>query len=456
MQKQSKSKMVIVRLSIDDIQNDPFFFSVPGEVSDPNMIREVVLKKYFSNLGILEAFVDDTHMVLQWVPDRVNQQAEALYTESQRLVKERKFNEAIVKLQQAIRLNDQDAEYFYKLGLVYFEKKAFQDSIGSLQKAVEICPIHYKAFLLLGINWVKLRKLQKAESKVLQAMRLNPKSVQVFLNMGAILSYQKRFNEAIDMFQRALDLSPRESRAFLGLARIYTMLGDVDASNMAYRKVIELAPGTQMAEFAKRSITVTDGGGSGAAPPANREELFTKGMVFFLSGRYRESSTQYKRYLMSHPRDDYGWYLMGESKLRTGENEEAASCFKQAIKINSRRGLYFKALGIALHYLGKPREVVEVLKKSSEYGKNDSLCYTLMGVNFLRMRKFDESIKNLQQALKRDPNNPLALYNLALTHVQLEENEKAMDLLEKMDNLPLLDNLKAKAGKLLKTISAAM
>ncbi len=455
MELKSRSKMISAALKVADILEDPFFFSIPGEVTDPNAVREVILKKYYTDSGILESVVDRDMITLQWYPDRIDHDAEKLNQEAKQLLKNKEIDQAISKWQNAIALYE-DVEYLFRLALVYFEKKNYMDSIRYLEKAVEICPIHYKAHLLLGINWAKLRKLQEAEKYVMHSYRLNRSSVQSVLNLGVLFSNQKRYDEAVKMFTLAIELSPRESRAYLGLARIYSLTGEIEASNTNFKKVIELAPGTQMAEYAKRSLVIKQEAQSDANTQNNREEQISEGMGLYLSGQYREASAHYKKYLMTHTRDDYGWYLMGETKIRTGELEEASSCFKQAIKYNSKRGLYYKGLGIALHFQGKSKESIEVLKKAIEFGKKDALCQTLQGINALRIRKLDDASKNLGMTLKSHFNNPLALYHLALTHIQMEENDKATELLEKMLELNLLDSIRVKAQNLLKNINISL
>lgn len=451
----SKSKIITVSMRLIDIQNYPHFLKIPGEITDPNVIKDIVLRKYSTDVGILEGFIEGERLILQWCPERVDQSAEMLHLEAIELAKTKKFEMAVARWEKAIFLNSGDVDYFYKLGLVYFEMKKYHDSIQYLEKAVKICPIHYRAHLLLGVDWIKLRKFNEAEIQVLESNRLNRSIILTYLNLGAIYSVQKRFNEAIEMFNTTIQLSPTESRAYLGLARIYNMLSDVEASNSYFKKVIELAPGTQLAEFAKRSIRVLEKDVADVGTTDNREERFAKGMGSFLSGNYRVSAGHYKAYLKSHPSDDYAWYLLGEAKLRTGELNESADCFKRAIRLNSKRALYYKSLGIALHYLGKSKEVFEVFKKSIEMGKKDALCWTLQGINLLRQRKIEDAIKNLTLALKKNQNNPLAMYNLALAYIQTEEKNQAAELLENILAFEYYAPIKGRAKKLLKNMGSS-
>jgi len=451
----SKSKMITVSIRLKDIQNDTHFFELPGEITEPSTIKEIVLEKYSTDVGILEGFIDGERMILQWYPEEIDRSAEMLHQEAIELAKTKKYDLAITKWEKALSLKDDDIDYLYKLGLVYFEMKKYHESIQNLEKAVRICPIYYRAHLLLGINWIKLRKFHEAEIHVLESNRLNNSNILTYLNLGAIYSVQKRFNEAIEMFNTTIQLSPKESRAYLGLARIYSMLSDVEASNSYFKKVIELSPGTQIAEYAKRSIRIPDQNVTDLDTKDNREERFARGIGSFLSGNYRVSVNEYKEYLRNHPSDDYAWYLLGEATLRTGELIESADCFKRSIRLNSKRGLYYKTLGIALHFQGKSKEAIQVLKKAIEMGKKDALCWTLQGINLLRQRRLEDGINDLKRAMKKNPNNPLAMYNLALAYVQTNEKDHAVELLEKVLDFEYYAPIKRKAKKLLTNLNSS-
>jgi cytochrome c-type biogenesis protein CcmH/NrfG len=144
--------------------------------------------------------------------------------------------------------------------------------------------------------------------------------------------------------------------------------------------------------------------------------------------------------------------LLGETKIRTGQLDESVDCFKRAIRLNSKRGLYYKSLAVALHFQSKSKEVLEVLKKAIEIGKKDTLCLSIQGIHQLRIHKVSDSINTLNLALKKNPNNPIALYNLALAYMNQDEVDKAINTLEGMNKFKYYVPIKEHAKKLLKKI----
>jgi len=467
----SKSKMISVTILLSDAELRLNIQSDGAQPLSHEAVKEAVIAKYHSDAGLTEAFIEEDRLVIQWMPEHINREAEAYHQAAVEFAKRKLIDKAMANWEKGINLNPHDADYRYKLSLLLYEKKQYADAILHLERAVTLCPIHYKAHLLLGMTWLKLRKFEKAENALEDSRALHMKNMLVHLNLGAVYSVQRKFNEAIAAFEVCTELNPREARAYLGLARIYTVISDTEQANRFFRRVAELAPGTKMAEYAQRAIKVdsvvvpdeskTRQSGSSdspslratAQPVENRDDQFSMGMGHYIAGQYNQAAQQYKAFLQTHPSDDYAWYLLGETLLRLGKPEEAADCFKRSIRLNDKRGLYFKCLGVALHQLGKTNEVTQVLKKAIELGKRDGLSFSIYGANLLRSRKIDDGINYLQMAIKKNPNNPYALYQLALGLVQQNETDKAKMYLDQIMAFPAASPIKDQAVKMIQTLS---
>lgn len=447
-------KSVSVTLLLKDINSDPFYFQVGQESHEPDEIKSTIMEKYHPSAGALNGIIEGEKLILTWSPDLIHDDAEQYHKEAIISIKQKQYEEAIEKWQHAIQLNGKDPEYYYKLGLIFFERKDYLASIEYLEKTVNICPIHHKALLLIGINYIKIRKFEIAENFIIESQRLDKNNILTYLNLGAIYSVQKKFNEVIEMFNTAIQLNPKESRAYLGLARVYNILTDFDAANRNFKKVIELAPGTKMAEYAKRSIQAPEKEDRLVVDvKKNRDTYISTGMIHYIAGNYKNASKSYKEYLAVQPKDDYVWYLLGEVNLRLELVSEAASCFKRAIRLNKNRSNYYKALGTALHYLGKPNETIEVFKHVFELANQDTLSEAILGINYLRLKKYSEAMPYFKKAIERNPNNFLARYYLALTLVQQKDFNNAKKetkyIISQKNEFPL----KNKAKRLFQTIS---
>jgi len=449
-----KPHEVSVSINIKDIREDLDFFNIPNETSQPEMLKNFVLEKYKTKHGNLKGQIDGSDIILNWKPVKFSLDSEVLYDRALEFINKNDYEKAVSLIQKAIKFSKEGIDYYYKIGLILYENKQYNKSIEVLAKAIQICPIHHRSILLIGLNYMKIRKFDKAEKYVLECNRLNKQNVLTFLHLGVIYSIQRRFNDAIQMFNKTVKLSPNEIRAYLGLARIYTMLNDVETSNKCFQKLIDIAPDTKLSEYAKRSIVSTGTIKSHIFPKNKRGTFISKGMGYFISGEYAMAAKQYRQYLKNKTSDDFGWYLYGEAKLRCGDLEEASDCFKRAIKLNNKNGLYFKALGIVKHYQGKPTETIDTLHKADELGKKDDLCTTLIGMNYIKLRKIEDSIRYLESSIQKNPNNPLALYYLAMAYFQKNDKNQAVQMIDKILSFKYITPIKNQASRLLKNIQA--
>jgi len=455
-----KNKQVTVSLQLSDIKKNRAYYNLPGDEDlDNNIIKNAVSQRYATEHGRMEFEIGDSSLIITWTPETVSKEGEAYHFAAVEFTKQKMFDKAIRTWKKALDDNGFDVDYLYKLSILYFERKKYSESILNLEKVIGICPIHSKALLLLGINWIKLRKFDKAENYVIDSLHLNSSNILTYLNLGAIYSVKKDFDKSIEMYSKCIELSSKEARAYLGLARIYNMMNDHGKANNHFKRVIELAPDTRMAEYANRSLhfekpkqAIGEANTGNNPKHASREDLFSYGMGQYLTGQYKKSADQYKSYLQTHPSDDYGWYLLGETLLRTGEIEESADCIKRAIRLNGKRGLYYKTLGLSLNYLGKSKETVQVLKKAIELGKRDALCLTIHGINLMYEQRIEDGMKFLEKSMHKNPNNPLAMYNLALGYIKFNQQEKAKKLINRLLKFDYFLPLKDQARKLLTTI----
>lgn len=448
----SRSKAVTVTVSITEMKNDPHFHSLTDEDQEVENLVQKILALYHPESGILEHFIENDDLTMQWIPERVDRTAEAYHKDAIEMAKIKKFDISVQKWKQASEINPDDVDYLYKLGLVYFELKKYAEALKYLNKTVRICPIHAKANLLAGICCMKLKKINEAEIFVNQSYRLDKSNILIYLNLGAIYSIKKKYNEAIQMFQEALQLNPKDVRAFLGLAKTHRMVNDDEAANAYFKKVIEVAPGTKAAEFAQSSIKVTEKEAPLQITEIKRNESLEKGRQSYITGKFEESNKIFTEYVKLQPSDDYAWYLLGETKIRLGNFPEASDCFKRSIKINSNNGLFFKSLGLVFHLQGKSIEAIEVLKKAIDLGKTDPFTDTLYGINCLREKKHIEGIKYLEESIRKDPNSPLALYQLALARIKQNQMDQAKSIVNKLMAIDVECPIKEQAETLLTEI----
>lgn len=94
------------------------------------------------------------------------------------------FDEALIDLNQAIKLNSDDSDLFFNRAVVFFKTSLICWGWGRLQKALELNPESSKIYSHLGNINFHLNKFDTALSFYDKAISLNPEDPAALLRKG--------------------------------------------------------------------------------------------------------------------------------------------------------------------------------------------------------------------------------------------------------------------------------
>jgi cytochrome c-type biogenesis protein CcmH/NrfG len=98
------------------------------------------------------------------------------------------------------------------------------------------------------------------------ALKLAPKSVDVSTDLGVSYLYTQQTDRAIAQFESSVAIDPKHLKTWLNIGIAKGMVkGDIAGGEAAWKKVIELAPGSEEARRAQQGIDALKGGHKGAA-----------------------------------------------------------------------------------------------------------------------------------------------------------------------------------------------
>ena len=117
--------------------------------------------------------------------------------------------EAIEALNEAIRLDPNEAEYHYKLALAWNETGQTDKTAPSLVKAVQLNPRHSRAWYNLGLARNQAGQPEAAIAALLKAENLEQNDPSIpYARATILLNPLRRIPEAIEAAQRALQIQP--------------------------------------------------------------------------------------------------------------------------------------------------------------------------------------------------------------------------------------------------------
>jgi tetratricopeptide (TPR) repeat protein len=162
-------------------------------------------------------------------------------------------------LEDLLRVEPENVNVLYNLGMCYSETGSIDRSIEILEKCVRLAPAHANALTALGFSYSHKGEQEKALAKLTAALDLNPDNFFALKNYGAVLAKLGKFDEAIASLEKANRLIPDSPEILYGLGLAHKEKGEVKAADELFKKVIQAdrdAKLTEVAKTARREIAL--------------------------------------------------------------------------------------------------------------------------------------------------------------------------------------------------------
>ena len=222
----------------------------------------------------------------------------------------------------------------------------------------------------------------------------------------------KKVQAAIDLYQKALAKDSGFALAYAGIA---------DASLSMYRHTKDSFWSDKALRAAQQAEQLN----------ANLPEVhFSLGSVYTDTGKTAEAIAELKRAVELASKSDEGYRRMGQVYTVIGRKPEAIEAYKKAIELNPYYWENYDALGGAYYSFGENEEAVAAFKKVIELEPDNAAGYDNLGVVLMRMERWKDCIPNFQKALQLQPY--YATYsNLGTAYFFLKRYDEAVQMFEK-------------------------
>ena len=169
--------------------------------------------------------------------------AQQALDEGNRLLDINETEKAIEAFNQAVALNPDLAEAYFKLGIAYSlieneqgselpgemeepgngkkkadenkpeSVKAFEKAVATYKRLIDANPEDDVSFFNLGRSLNKLNKDEDAEEALEKAVKLKPEDVEYLTELGAIRIKLAHYREAVEPLEKALQIDPENAEA---------------------------------------------------------------------------------------------------------------------------------------------------------------------------------------------------------------------------------------------------
>jgi tetratricopeptide (TPR) repeat protein len=259
-----------------------------------------------------------------------------LRSEADEASSQKKFDVAIAKYQEALKVDDKDPDLYYNLALAQANAQQYDDALVAADKAVQLQPAEGQ-----------YRELKKKIAEI--------KENQILIRARGILEegdklYQGGdFAGALKKYEEARPMVPTEKQGpiWAQMGRAYAKQNQNDQAVAAFNKAIEVAPDQ----------------------PDFRKAL---AQFYMNQKRYDEALNVY-----ADPRTtrkaspDQAVFELGKTLSNQGNGEVAELAFERTLQLNPQHADAMFELGMMLYYAKKnDKRAAELLTKYTEIGKD--------------------------------------------------------------------------------------
>lgn len=365
------------------------------------------------------------------------------------------------------RVLDQDpgnAVALVGMSLVALASQQFPAAIGLAQVAVSVQPEMKPAWVALGQAYKAADQLAEAETAYRQALSLDGMDVLALMGMGELKIAVDDAEASAHYYEMALRKNPAQATAHLGLGHARACMGKFTDALQCYEQVLELRPGLPEAEYAAGYALVRMGKLKEAedryrralqARPDFAAAWLNMGSLLREQGRDLYAQAALERALELRPDLVGAWlnmavlerdrknYRKAEEYLRSAfaldpgrvdtqvtwaqfrcQERDLAGAWawlRWAGMTDSTNSEVFNMEGILHHTEGHYEQAVAAFLRAEELGNRAAASNR--GNSLLDLGRVDEALEAHRVAVRRDPENPGAHYNLSMTQLRIGDYE---------------------------------
>ncbi len=147
-----------------------------------------------------------------------------------------KIEEAKQDFLASIKLDRNNGDPYFNIGLIYFDESNYPQALHYLRRAVEIDP-HDSQFLTeLGHLYLEMDREEEAMALFRQAFQSDPDDAQVDFHLGHYFLYKKRdLKHAVKYYEKGLKKDPEDQFALADLAVAHWIRGNRRKASTIYK-----------------------------------------------------------------------------------------------------------------------------------------------------------------------------------------------------------------------------
>ncbi|MDE0106971.1 MAG: tetratricopeptide repeat protein [Bryobacterales bacterium] len=376
---------------------------------------------------------------------------------------------AVEAFERAVAIGLQDPSPYLNLGLLYASRGQLESALEAFELGLERDPSNRSARfnharVLLGLGRAREAVLElerltavapedweaavalvdarllagQRDSALGDALELaaTAPDAPALVSLGKILTREGELAPAADILEQALAMSGDDMAVWIELSRLRQKEGDSERAVRAAERAVQLAPGKPEAILGYAEALISSRRHqraleflTGVSQRMDHRPGFhhTLGVAYFGLHRFIEAAAAFGRATELDPAWDTPYFLLGTSRLASGDSLGAAEAYRQAIAANPHNPLPFVYLVRAYDRLGPDFDAlgVEAARRALELDPQNVECSIRLARHVLEQGRLQEARAALEGIVRSHPDILKSRILLARTYNRLGMPEEA-------------------------------
>lgn len=174
--------------------------------------------------------------------DFQNKAVDELLKEARELEKCGDYEQAETKYNDLLKLDKNNAEILFHLGMLYYNTKRYQQALDLLIKSSQLEPSKALQHFCIGLVFEKINNIPQAMQAYEQAIALEPQWIPPYINLGNTLFNVGEPEKAKSFYQKVVDTEPNNFIGYLSLGNVFLKQYQLDKAIANYEKALTLQP----------------------------------------------------------------------------------------------------------------------------------------------------------------------------------------------------------------------
>jgi tetratricopeptide (TPR) repeat protein len=315
---------------------------------------------------------------------------------------------AIAAFESALKLDDQNWEVHYNLGLALLRKGERAQAVHELQTAIRQKPDSVSSHFALGSVFEDEKKWGEAQEEFRSTLKIDPRFAPGVIKLSELLIALGKPQAAVacleDATRQELTADEAESlRAALGTA--YAENGESDQALKTLKELVTAQPNSAHAHFTLGLLYARKGQGS------NEDE--------------QAAVTEFREALRLDQSMDSARIALGQGLISLHEYSEAAPVLLEYITREPKDALGFSILGMMYQALRKPDAAIGALQRAVSLNPRDAAIRFSLGMLLANTGQTGTAIQQLEAAQRINPSDLATHHELALLFEKMGDKERA-------------------------------